>query len=617
MTNFRKYYKYVGGSFNIKKLPLILVWLLISWTANGQMDDLGYPTYDVVVRKFFNEYSRRYIPLTAKINFEKRPTGWHITVIDHLVGSEIIKDEMFWNKEKKKFQKIDFAETKGEYQGEIDEYQKDWSIRYYSICPYFGYPHWDWDVIQEFKDVNNLPDSTLYALGRAYSSYASNLLNISGLAKGKHQFNLPQGKNCMTSEQLEKYRYYRHLAIEKFKQLTALNPKYETIVGAIGIKTSNEYVTSFLDLRICQNEQEANKEIIDGLYSDFYISAAKNYLNSCDKNAILFTHGDFDTYSLLYVQSKYGFRTDVLVVNVSLLQTDRYINSLREQILNAPGLPISLTPEEISENKRSVILIKRRNKNPIMLADLISYVKDDKNKENYGSTDYHCLSSNKFRLNQNENLIEWEVDKQYFLRSQLIILDLLATSKWERPIYFTTTCSPEAYVGLNDYLKLEGLVYRLTSTKKDITDDELGSVNSSIMYSNLMTKFDFSGFKINSNKNLFSIVYRIPFCRLAETLLNENKADSAKLVLDKCIEIMPNETIYYDLYTIPLIENYYKLQEFEKANKIAKILAYNLNKNINNYNNATQTDERLSAIKKLKEIATKYNQGKILKLLEK
>jgi len=72
-------------------------------------------------------------------------------------------------------------------------------------------------------------------------------------------------------------------------------------------------------------------------------ATAKNLLNSCQENGILFTTGDNETFTLWAMQEVYGYRTDVKVVNTSLLQGDWYV----EQMKNINGVPMSLTDEQI------------------------------------------------------------------------------------------------------------------------------------------------------------------------------------------------------------------------------------------------------------------------------
>ena len=90
------------------------------------------------------------------------------------------------------------------------------------------------------------------------------------------------------------------------------------------------------------------------------IEVAKNYLNSCDKNAILFTNGDNDTFPLWYAQEVEGIRTDVKVVNLSLFNTDWYIDQMKRATYEAAPIPSSLEEKHYRAGKRDYTLIKER-----------------------------------------------------------------------------------------------------------------------------------------------------------------------------------------------------------------------------------------------------------------
>lgn len=71
--------------------------------------------------------------------------------------------------------------------------------------------------------------------------------------------------------------------------------------------------------------QEGRKR---GGFSDFSIEAAKNALLPIRKNSLLFSYGDFPTFSLLYVQQIENVRTDVLVMDQSLLFANWFVEML-------------------------------------------------------------------------------------------------------------------------------------------------------------------------------------------------------------------------------------------------------------------------------------------------
>lgn len=342
----------------------------------------------------------------------------------------------------------------------------------------------------------------------------------------------------------------------------------------------------------------ASKNWDDHDRSNRYIARdfAYNYLNSCAPNAILFTHGDNDTFPLWYAQEVEGIRTDVRVVNLSLLNTDWYIDQMKRKAYDSEPVPFGSTHEQYLNGTRDVIYINERINEYVPVDQAVDFVFSDdaRTKLQVGQNEWiDYLPTNKFivpvdaeKVIANGTVkpedadkivpeIRFELKKSRIMKSELMILDLLATNNWERPIYFVSTAG-DGNIGIDDYLQLEGFAYRLVPIKTPAKGYlETGRIDTDIMYKKLMEDFLWGNMEqpetwmdYTTVRTVSVIKIRNNFNRLAKGLIQKGQLDSAVAVLDRCVELMPKENIPYDLFTLDILETYYFLGENEKANII-------------------------------------------------
>lgn len=333
---------------------------------------------------------------------------------------------------------------------------------------------------------------------------------------------------------------------------------------------------------------------------------AYNYLNSCDKDAIIFTNGDNDTFPLWYAQEVENIRTDVRVVNLSYLGADWYIEQMQRKTYESDPLPFSLTKDKYVTGVRDMLyVIDRVNGEYLSLKEVMDFVgsEEDETKKVPGYRErIEHLPAKRLIIpvdtalvlkngtvspkmaSKIEKEIRFELNKNYLYKNDMMVLDLLANNNWKRPVYFAITVSDENYLNLQQYFRLDGLAYRIVPVKTTRSDGQPGSVDTDILYNNLINKFKWGGVSnpdvyLDENNLRMLSNFRNNFSRLAEELINEGKTDSAVKVLDRCVEIMPESRVPFNYFIVPVIEQYYRAGQIEKANKL-----------ITSFFNSTQAD---------------------------
>lgn len=336
---------------------------------------------------------------------------------------------------------------------------------------------------------------------------------------------------------------------------------------------------------------------------------AVNFLETCEPNAIIFTHGDNDTYPLWYAQEVEGIRTDVRVVNLSLLAVDWYINQLRRQVNESPKIEMSISKEAYRGYTRNFLNYDHKfgENNFTDINKVVEYIGADqdfgrgrqayiptrsisipvdkekvmKNGTVLPSDSTNILSAINFRIPRKSQ----DPRRDGLQKDEIAILDIIATNNWERPIYFSVTCRPEKLLGLNDFLQLEGMGFRIVpvQSKSDGRFGMLGAgrINVDAMYNNIMTKFRWGNFdkeQLFVDKSYNPSVYsmRGAMIRLATVLIQQGDYERAMNIADKCLEVYPNMNFPFDSQTLSLIRVYQQSGNLERGKEHILTLATEL-----------------------------------------
>ena len=324
---------------------------------------------------------------------------------------------------------------------------------------------------------------------------------------------------------------------------------------------------------------------------------ARNFLESCAPNAIIFTYGDNDTYPLWYCQEVENIRTDIRVVNLSLIAVDWYIDQMRRKVNNSPAIKMSIPQEKIRGFKRIQIpFYAPGNSEKVMsAADVLKFLGEDhplpaqsgRDLDTYLPTrkialpvDVAAAIANNVVSANDSTIVDTIMidlgDKTtYIIKDQLAMLDIVTSNIWERPIYWAVTCREDRLLGLQDYLQLEGLALRLVPIKTKSSMNQYGivgagRVDTDIAFKNIMEKWQWGNF--DKERHFIDRSYqpslqtmRVAIIRIGRQMIVENKKANAEKLVDKYFEVFPAYNFPYDQFTAFLSDVYFRAGANAKA----------------------------------------------------
>jgi len=347
---------------------------------------------------------------------------------------------------------------------------------------------------------------------------------------------------------------------------------------------------------------------------------AKAYLDSIDedKQAMIFTIGDNDTFALWYAQEIENHRTDVRTINTSLLATDWYMDQMKRKAYKSDPILSNLTHKQYAFGNRDYIKYESLIDSVRWdLKDFMNWISSDNKRtkykfllEQYGyekedlenvplftqNMIYYPTNKLRFYVNK-ENVIksgiinpseidkivdyiDIDIPKSGLYKNQILMLDILSKNDWERPIYFTGGSYKDSeYIWMKDYLQLDGLVYKLVPIKTPISEEnpyQMGRIEPNRMY-DIVKKWEWGNSESpeiyhdpETRKN--SISFRGNLHRLAEEFIKAGDYEKAAEMIELNFEKMPLD--YFEYYSLsePYISSYYKIGEAEKAQKLFKKL---------------------------------------------
>jgi hypothetical protein len=435
--------------------------------------------------------------------------------------------------------------------------------------------------------------------------------------------------------------------------------KFPKVPMAIGLTVAGLLLVPFIMAKENYNDHNRHDRF---MARDF----ATNYLESCPPNAILVSSGDNDTYPLWYAQEVDGIRTDVRVMNTSLLQIDWYINNMRHKANLSDPLPFfdafkpstylgdarvytvintssGMVPENEYVDVRKVMEFVTSD-NPgakvsLQSGDRVNFFPTKKLKMPVDKA--AVLKAGIIPAGMENNIVDtiyWELPGNIVMKDELAMLMLIASGDWTRPLCFSNTTPSSKYLGLDKYMIQEGLMFRFLPIRFEENNRGSIAVNDTKFLDVLQNKFKYGNIDkhemfVDENSARMMNILKMSELRLAEDLTIKQKNDDALKVLnhikDKFLYVnapyYSPYNGYFNIFNMRWIELYYRSGHSEAAVEVYTKFIEDLADCIRFYqlpnSFAKRYQSELEASKQfvqtLDQIAMTFKDEKLKSLLEK
>jgi hypothetical protein len=381
---------------------------------------------------------------------------------------------------------------------------------------------------------------------------------------------------------------------------------------------------------------------------------AASYMNSCDKNAILFTNGDNDTFPLWYDQEVEGNRTDVRIVNLELSSGSWYINQMFKKAYNSDPLPFSLSKDQYqSGSNDQVVYYDSGIQGYTELSDLVGLIRSDDPatfKTTQGGQRVKVFPTRNIKLTVDKEAcvkngivpaylkdkivdsVYWTIKKNYLTKNDVMMLDIIATNKWRRPIYYMAPSSVKDYCNIDTFCLVNGWVYKFMPVKAHMEDyvPSMGGVEPINSYEILMHRSAWGNVNdphVYIDPETRNNAYRpkTNILRTAQSLIRLNEKKKAKELMDLYFKQFPVSKFEFDVDDAIFASLYYRAGEEKKANELVELMGKVYSENLGFYSSfsgrfadAWKSDiqNSLDMLNSLRMLATQYKQDKLAKKME-